>query len=429
MILANGFFVAAEFAVVAVDRSRIEAQAGEGHKAAHSVLKALRTLSFQLSGAQLGITVTSLIVGFITEPTLGEALRPLFDALPFLGETSARGASLATAFLIAIALQMVFGELVPKNLAIANPTRVAYSVATPFRFVNALFKPVIVGLNAAANGVVRLFGVEPRDELEMARSLEELELLIRSSGEEGALLEEEFALLRRAVSFGGKTADDALRPRVAIKALEDDATIRDMNEFALATGYSRFPVFRNDLDDIVGIAHVKDAFAVPAETRDKTPVSAILQEAPIFPETRDLESLLLELRRERKQMGIVVDEYGGTAGIITMEDLIEEIVGEIEDEHDPGEVAARVTIPLAGTHVLSGLLHPDEVEEISGLQIPDGDYETIAGFMLSRLERIPRVGDQIEYQGWELKVVEMDRNRIAEVLVVGPAPEDEEVER
>jgi CBS domain containing-hemolysin-like protein len=426
LILGTGFFVAAEFSLVAVDRSRVEGQAEEGRRGALSTIKALKTLSFQLSGAQLGITVTSLVVGFIAEPTLGKALRPLFEELPFFEERSARGASVAAALLIATAFSMVFGELVPKNLAIANPTAVAYVVSTPFRLVNALFKPIIVALNATANWVVRLLGIEPRDELEMARSLEELELLIRSSGEEGALLEEEFALLRRSVSFGGKTADDALRPRVAMKALQDTATIGDMKEVALETGYSRFPVYRTDLDDIVGIAHVKDSLAIPVETRDVTPISAIIQEAPIFPETRDLESLLLELRREHKQMAIVVDEYGGTAGIITIEDLIEEIVGEIEDEYDPDENSARVTSPLAGTHVVSGLLHPDEVEELAAFPIPEGDYETLAGFMLSLFERIPHVGDQVAYRGWELKVVEMERNRISEVLIVSPPAEQDE---
>jgi CBS domain containing-hemolysin-like protein len=209
-----------------------------------------------------------------------------------------------------------------------------------------------------------------------------------------------------------------------MKALQDSAKIADMKELALETGHSRFPVYRTDLDDIVGIAHVKDSLGIPIETRDVTPISAILQEAPIFPETRDLESLLLELRREHKQMAIIVDEYGGTAGIITIEDLIEEIVGEIEDEYDPDDETARVTTPLAGTHVLSGLLHPDEVEEISGFQIPEGDYETLAGFLLAEFERIPAVGDQVAHRGWELKVTQMERNRIAEVLVVSP-PEDE----
>jgi CBS domain containing-hemolysin-like protein len=387
-------------------------------------MKALRTLSFQLSGAQLGITVTSLVVGFIAEPTLGRALEPLFD--PFLDGPAARRASIAAALIIATAFSMVFGELVPKNLAIANPTAVAYAVSTPFRLVNGLFKPVIVGLNATANWVVRLLGFEPRDELEMARSLEELELVIRSSGEEGGLLEEEFALLRRSVSFGGKTADDALRPRVAIKALADTASVGDMRELAVETGYSRFPVYRNDLDDVVGIAHVKDSLAIPIDARDGTPISAIIQEAPIFPETRDLESLLLELRREHKQMAVIVDEYGGTAGIITIEDLLEEIVGEIEDEYDPDEISERGSSPLTGTYVLSGLLHPDEVEEMTGFEIPEGDYETLAGFILSLFERIPEAGDQVAYGGWELKVVERDRNRISEVLLVGPPDENED---
>ena len=418
LIAANGFFVAAEFSLVAVDRSRVEAHLDEGKRGAASALKALRTLSFQLSGAQLGITVTSLVVGFITEPALGEALRPLVERLPIVSERGSAGVSLAAALLIATAFQMVFGELVPKNLAIARPLGVTYAVATPFRVINALFKPVIYALNAAANATVRLLGVEPRDELEMARSLEELELLIRAAAQEGTLLEEEFYLLSRSVTFGGKTADDILVPRVAVNALPAEATVADMRDLALASGHSRFPVFQGDLDDILGIAHVKDALTLPIEGRDGAPIQEIVQDAPIYPETRDLHALLLDLRRERKQMAVIVDEYGGTAGIVTMEDLLEEIVGEITDEYDLDTGGLRVTSPLEGTHVLSGFLHLDEVAEISGFEIPEGEYETLAGFALSLFTRIPTVGDQVVHDGWELKVIEMDGNRIAELLLV-----------
>jgi CBS domain containing-hemolysin-like protein len=323
---------------------------------------------------------------------------------------------------------MIFGELVPKNLAIAKPLSVAVAVVTPLRLTNGLFKPLIVFLNAAANFTVRLLRIEPREELIPVRSLEELDLLIRSSRQTGALGEGEFSLLARSISFGGKTVADALTPRVAVVALSREQTIADMAAAAIESGHSRFPVYGRDLDDIAGIAHFKDGFTVSLEMRTSTSVAQIMQNAPVVPESRDLGSLLLEMRRERKQMAVVADEYGGTAGIITLEDLLEEIVGEIEDEHDPRSRTPELTTPLSGTHLVSRLLHPDEMKEATGFEMPEGDYDTLAGFLLSLFDRIPQAGDHISYRGWEFKVVSMDKRRIDKVLVVAPAGSGEEEE-
>ncbi|MGI8775682.1 MAG: hemolysin family protein [Actinomycetota bacterium] len=428
LIFLNGLYVAAEFALVAVDRSKIEQLAEDGHRGAGRTLAALKSLSFQLSGAQLGITITSLLVGFLLEPTLGQVFRPVLEAIG-LPETASVGASLAIALGVASACQMVFGELVPKNLAIARPEAVAFKLVAPIRWSNLVFKPLIMFLNAAANWAVRRLGIEPRDELETTYSLEEIDVLIQSSREGGLLREEEFSLMTRSISFIEKTAEDAMKPRTSTITLSRDDTLETMAEVSTETGYSRFPVVGDGVDDVIGIAHVKDSFKIPLEERADTAITAISRDALIAPESRDLRSLLRDMRRERKQMAVVVDEYGGTAGIVTIEDILEEIVGEIEDEHDLHAVTRAE--PGSGVHVVTGMLHRDEMAEQTGFHMPEGEFETLAGFLLSLFDRLPEPGDHAAYEKWEFKVVEMDRNRIARVLVVAPrsGPIDHEGDR
>ena len=413
----HGFFVAAEFGIVAIDRNRVEQLAGEGNKSAKSALAALKTLSFQLSGAQLGITITSLLVGFLIEPAVAPTLEPLIELLG-LPERTALGVSVGLGLALATTFEMVVAELVPKNLAIARPEAVTFALATPFRLINALMKPFILFFNASANWTVRLFGIEPQDELDATQSLEELQILIRSSREGGGLEEEEFSLLARSITFGDRVCADALTPRVSLITLARDDTVADLQRVARESGRSRFPVVGEGVDDIVGIAHIKDSYAVDPVTRKDTPIAEIMR-APLFvPESRDLASLLVEMRRDRQQLVIVVDEYGGTAGIITIEDLLEEIVGEIEDEYDPRE--SRLTRPPSGIHVVPGHMHAPELLDTTGFELPDGDFETLAGLLLTLFDRIPAQGDHVSHEGWEFKVVEMDRNRIARVLVVAP---------
>jgi CBS domain containing-hemolysin-like protein len=401
---------------VAVDRSAVVAEAERGSGRARSTLAALKSLSFQLSGAQFGITVTSLIVGFLTEPAISPAIEPLVEAIGLPRKTSL-GVSIAIALALATAFEMVVAELIPKNLAIARRTGLALSTAPALRFINRVFKPVILFLNASANWTVRRLGIEPQEELLNVRSLQELELLIHSSREGGVLMEEEFALLARSISFADKTAADALVPRISIVAISAEETLADLRSRAIESGHSRFPVYGEDLDEIIGVAHIKDLYRIPVSARAVTPVSSIAQEAYVVPETRALESLLIDMRREHKQFVVVIDEYGGTAGILTFEDLLEEIVGEIEDEYDPTDQHLTTVVPK-GVHVLSGLLHPEEVKEACGYEIPDGPYDTLAGFLLSLFRRIPAPGDHISYGGWEFKIVEMERKRIDKVLLV-----------
>lgn len=417
LIAANGAFVAHEFALVAIDRSRVSRAAAEGRAAARATEKLLARLSFNLSGAQLGITITSLLLGFISEPVVATLLEPAVGAA--VGEDRSRAVSVTVALVLATTVQMVMGELVPKSLAIANPTRAAYALAPSMRVYSALAGPVVHAFNNAANWTVRRLGIEPQEELRSVRSLNELDLLFRSSGEEGTIDEESLTLLTRAVRFLHKTAADALVPRTEMVGLGAADTVADLTAIAVDTGFSRFPIYDGDLDQIVGVGHVKDAFTIPFPDRPQTPVTEVATEALVVPETLDLSSLLALLQEQATHLAVVVDEYGGTAGIITLEDVLEEVVGEIDDEHDrPTPTLTRVQRP--GEWVLSGGLHPDEVFDTCGFEIPDGPYETLAGFVLATLDRIPTDGDHFVHEGWLLDVVSMDRLRVATVRLVAP---------
>jgi CBS domain containing-hemolysin-like protein len=330
-----------------------------------------------------------------------------------------RGPSIVVALLLATVFQMVIGELVPKGVAIARPERSARMLARPAAVYASLFGPLIRFFNGAANATVRRLGVDPAEELSSVRSLEELELLIESSSQGGELPREAFEVLRRAFRFGEKTAADALVPRVDVRWIAAEAPVEAVVELAVATGHSRFPVCRADLDDVVGIVHVKDVFGLPHEERRQAAVTTITVPAWVVPETADLTDLLTDFRRVGSHQAIVVDEYGGTAGILTLEDVLEELVGEIDDEYDPAPPRLTNVLP-AGEIELPGTLHPDEVAEACGFEIPEGPYETLAGFVLARLGRIPSVGDGFEAAGWRLEVTDMDRLRVAAVRLRAP---------
>ncbi len=417
LIVANGAFVAHEFALVAIDRSRVTAQAEAGDPRAKATERQIRRLSFHLSGAQLGITITSLVLGFIAEPVVARLLEPAVG--PVVGDDRAVTVSVILALVLATTVQMVVGELVPKSVAIAEPVASAYRLARPMRIYGVVAGPIVRFLNGVANWTVRRLGIEPQEELRSIRSLNELDFLFRSSGEEGTIDEESLTLLKRAVRFSHKTAADALVPRTEVVGLSSQESVADLTAKAVETGFSRFPVFDGDLDQIRGVGHVKDAFTVAFGDRPETPITAVMVEALVVPETLGLSSLLALLRERAAHLAVVVDEYGGTAGIITLEDVLEEVVGEIDDEHDRA-VPALTRVQRPGEWVVSGGQHPDEVFDTCGFEIPDGPYETIAGFVLDAAGRIPEAGDRFEQDGWVLEVVEMDRLRVSSVRLVAP---------
>ena len=414
LVAASAFFVAGEFAIVAVDRERVERDAAAGGRRAGVTAAILRRLSFHLSAAQVGITVTSLVLGFVASPVFEELLDPL------LGDALGRGGSIALALGIATLFQMLMGELVPKGFAVSRPLRTAYVLARPMHAYALVSGPVVRMLNGAANWGVRRLGIEPQEELRSVHSLEEIALLIRSSGEEGTLDPAALTLLTRTIRFGEKTAANALIPRLDVEYLVATDTLSTLTRRAAETGYSRFPVCGADLDDVHGTVHVKDVYRMPFDDRGSTPVTEVMRAPLVVPETTELADLLVELRRTGIHLAVVVDEYGGTAGIITLEDVLEEIVGEIDDEHD--RPAPRLTqVQRPGEWVVDGSLHHDEVYDACGFDMPDGPYETLAGFVLERLGHIPDVGERVELGGWVLTVEAMDRRRIASVRLLAPA--------
>jgi CBS domain containing-hemolysin-like protein len=339
-------------------------------------------------------------------------LEPLLE--PLVGERALRGVSLALAIFLATVVQMVVGELVPKGLAIARPETTTFLLAPVVRVYGLVFGPVIRFLNGSANRTVRLLGVEPTEELSNVGTLSELQFLVRASAAEGTLDDSASTLLTRSIRFEGKTAGDVLVPRTAVQSLRSDQSVSDLVALSAETGFSRFLVHGADLDDVKGLVLVRAAHTVPAPERATTTVDSLMQPVLAVPESRTLEDILIDLRGAGSHLAVVVDEYGGTAGIVTLEDVLEEIVGEIDDEHDP--MPTRLTRPRrAGEWVVPGTLHPDEVLDQTGLEIPEGEYETLAGFVLDRLGRIPEVGDSLHFEGWLVEVAAMDRRRVSEV--------------
>ena len=401
LTVGTGLFVASEFALVNLDRNDLEARQARGEKRLGPTIRALKITSTHLSSAQLGITLTTLLTGYTFEPAISSLLRgPLLAA--GLPEAVVPGIGAVAGIFIATIFSMVIGELVPKNFALALPLATA-KVVVPFQTLfTSVFKPVILLFNNTANAIIRSFGIEPKEELSGARSAEELSSLVRRSALEGVLDLDHAALLHRTLRFSDHTAADVLTPRVRMTAVRADDTAEDIVGIAASTGYSRFPVIGRDRDDVLGVLHVKHAFAVALKDRERVNASDLMVPPLRVPESMGVDSLLVLLRRQGLQVAIVSDEHGGTAGIVTLEDLVEEIVGELEDEHD----RARVGVVRTGRSLtFDASLRPDELLDRTGVAVPDGEeYDTVAGFVTDRLDRIPELGDEVEIDGGTLRV-------------------------
>jgi CBS domain containing-hemolysin-like protein len=414
LILANGYFVAAEFAFVAVRKGRLEELAEAGDARASRALLVLRRLSFMLSGAQLGITVTSLVVGFIAEPVLGRALRPLFE-LAGLSGAAATGVALTTGFILATSAQMIMGELAPKNLAIAEPERFSMSLARSTYLYTRIAGPIIKLFDNSSNALLRAVGIEPVEELPAGVSADELGYIISESRRGGTLGHQTATLLNRALDFRSLRAVEVMVPRTQVHHLHSDDSGAALRDLALRTGHSRFPVIGDSLDDLVGLVQAKDLFRVPPDDRPTTIVRELMTPVLAIPESTPLSLLLGDMRASHSQIAVVVDEYGGTAGIVTLEDIVEELVGSIEDEYDPDEPTVRALDD--GSFLVPGSWRLDETERDTGLALPDGDYETVGGLVMERLGRMPALGDTVDVAGASLRVEAMDGLAVSQVLL------------
>ncbi len=427
LVLACGVFVAAEFAFLSVNRTAIEQQARAGDSGAKGVLSALQNLTTQLSGAQVGITLTNLAIGFLAEPAISDLLRgPLTDW--GLSDGAANSVGAIVALTLATIVTMVLGELVPQYIALAHPAAVARVVQRPIRIFTAATKPLSGGLNVVANRVVRAFGVEPTEELAHARNPEELVFLVQRSAEHGTLQEPTAALLRKVLTFDDLRASDVMTPRTRVTTLPSTASVADLLETARQTGRTRYPVIGDTVDDVRGVVSLFDAFAVPAAQRARTSVGRIATAPHLVPSVLPVDDLLAGLLGEAAQLAIVLDEFGGLDGVVSMEDLIEELVGDVVDEHDPDSGPQPEPGPRDPDEpwVVSGLLRPDEVREVTGIEIPDGGlvYETLGGLVLATLGRVPAAGDVVTVEGVELTVVAMDGRRVDRVEIRPSAAAD-----
>ena len=416
LVAACGVFVAAEFSLLAADRAAVEREAAQGNRGARGVLTALRGLSTQLAGVQVGITLTNLVIGLLSEPAIATLLRSPLQAIGVGGEGA--GAVAVTAALVAsTAATMVFGELLPKNLAIARPVAVAKAVQAPVRAFTGLMRGPIRLLNGMAAAILRPFGVEATEELASARSAEELASLVRRSAREGTLAARTATLLVRSLSFGGRTAGDVLTPRARVVSIGAEATVADLVALVRGSGRSRMPVTGSGgLDDVVGVVELDRAVGVPVPVRSRTAVRTVMTAPAEVPQSLPLDDVLCTLQAQRAQLAVVIDEYGGTAGLLTIEDLAEELVGEVGDEYGRPVPAVR---RVPGGWDVSGLLRPDEISAETGRRLPEGGYDTVAGLVLRELGRIPAEGDRVMVAGVALTVTRMDGMRIDRLLVAG----------
>jgi CBS domain containing-hemolysin-like protein len=414
LLLLNGFFVGAEFALIAARRSKIEQLAEEGSKRATVALRSVKELSLMLAGAQLGITMASLGLGAVAEPAIAHLIEGGLDSVIHLSPAVLHGVSFVLALTIVIFFHMVIGEMAPKNIAIAEPEKTALWLAAPFRFYTTLFRPFIWFLNVLANVGVRAFGVEPRDEIENIHSSSEIGLLISESARGGVIDKFEHRLLSGAIAFSERDAASVMVPRTDLIAIPHIATPNEVEQLVLESGHSRFPIFVKNLDTIIGFFHARDLLNITDEDRDRPLPRKFMRKMLVVPESLKLHPLLFQMRGNRQHFALVLDEHGGTAGIVTLEDLLEELVGEIRDEYDVTELGIeRIT---DNRFIIPGTLHVGEAITRLDMELPEGEYETIAGFLMDRLGRIPRQRDVVAHRQWKFRVLSMHRRRVVQVL-------------
>ena len=416
LTIGTGIFVASEFSLINLERTDLEARQEQGQRGLSASIRALKRTSTHLSGAQLGITLTTMLTGFLAEPSLAKLLEPTLGFLD-LGPEALKATSLTISLIVATLFATLVGELIPKKLALTLPLAVNKAVIGFQLVFTWLFTWLIWALNNTGNAIVRSLGIEPKEELSSSRTAEELSSLVKRSASLGSMEQSTADLITKTLALSQLVAADVMTPRTKLSSLDATATVNDIIQLSHNTGFSRFPVFTGSTDDVVGIVHVKAAASVPREKRDDVPATALMVEPFRVPETISLEKLMGVLRSHGLQLAIVVDEYGGTAGIVTLEDLVEELVGELGDEHDRAKL--DITSGKDKSFSFPGMFRPDEVFEKLAIKVPeDGAYETVAGYLMSQLGRIAVVGDEVQVDGGVLRVERMDGRRVDRVRFI-----------
>jgi magnesium and cobalt exporter, CNNM family len=412
LVALNGFFVAAEFSLVAARRSKLDEMIAQGDRAARTVQTALQHLDRYIAATQLGITIASLALGWIGEPILAQLFDRLFRTVGLNpSPTAIHVAAVPVAFFILTFFHIVLGELAPKSIALTSPEKTARAVVRPLLVFSRVMSPFIWVFNGAANGLLRVFGVEPINDPE-GHSPDEIRFLVMQAHARGTLDESDRAMLAGVLDFHEKKARDVMRPRTDVVALDIEATEEEVWEILRRERYSRYPVYRDSLDDVTGVFLAKDLWLHSGDAPFN--LADFVREPMYVPDSRPAERVLDDLRKTRAHMAVVLDEYGGTAGIVTMEDLVEEVVGDIADEYD---FASRESIVTDGVLELAGSLSLIDVRSDYRIQIPEGDWTTLGGYAFAKLGRLPRMGDRIPIPGGEMEVVAMDGRRIAALRI------------
>jgi CBS domain containing-hemolysin-like protein len=416
LTIGTGFFVASEFSLINLERTELERRRDQGERGLAPSIRALKRSSTHLSSAQIGITVTTMLTGFLAEPSLAKIIEPGLEFLD-LDHATLEGISLALSLILATVFSFLIGELIPKNLAISLPLQVNKAVIRFQLAFSFVFGWLVWLLNNTGNAIVRSLGIEPKEELSSSRTAEELSSLVQRSASLGALEQRTADLISKTLELSQLTAAEVMTPRTKLTSLDASATVQDVISLSHSTGFSRFPVFTGSTDDVDGIVHVKAAASVPREKRASVPATALMVEPFRVPETMSLEKLMGVLRSHGLQLAIVVDEYGGTAGIVTLEDLIEELVGELGDEHDRAKV--EITGGKDQSYSFPGMYRPDELLEKLAVKVPeDGSYETVAGYLMAQLGRVAVVGDEVQIDGGTLRVERMDGRRVDRIRFI-----------
>jgi CBS domain containing-hemolysin-like protein len=420
LLLANAFFVAAEFAIVKVRGARIDDLARRGSPLANVAKKIIHNLDASLAAAQLGITFASLGLGWIGEPAVAQVLKPLLGLVGLGSPETVHGISFAVAFALITAVHIIVGEQMPKFLGIRKPQEVALWTSLPFLLFSWFFYPALWLLNACANGLLRLFGVHDVKVQELAHSEEELRMILSESQRHGALSAGKVNLLENVLDMAGRTVMEIMSPRPDIDYLSMNKPWKDNLETIYRTGHTRYPLCEADIDHVIGMVHIKDIFLQRIEIKASADLLKIKRDVLFVPESRPVEALQQDFQQRRLHMAVVIDEYGSTAGLVTMEDVLEELVGEIQDEFDSEPPKLEQTAEGA---VVDGQTPISEVTDVLGLEeVEVKDTHTIGGYVNAQLGRIGRIGDTVELDGHIVKVLEMSGRRIMRVLIIAPIP-------
>ncbi|MGN0193354.1 MAG: hemolysin family protein [Candidatus Gastranaerophilaceae bacterium] len=424
LLFANGFFVASEFAFVSVRETKMQQFCKEGNKTAGIVCKEITHLDEYIAAIQLGITIASIGLGWVGEATLASVIEPLFAWLPFVEKTVAtHSVATAVAFALITFMHVVIGELMPKSIALQYPEQTALLVARPMRFMAKIFKPFVILLNGFGNSLLKLFNIHSAKSVHNVHSAEEINMIIDASYNEGILNETEKDMLQNIFKFSDLTAKQIMIPRPDAVAIPADISLEELKKLILNTQYTRYPVYSEDLDHIIGLLHVKDLYAWDGNPADFK-LSNLLREVKFYPETVTLDKLVVEFKKNKIQMAVIVDEFGGTSGIVTLEDVLEEIVGEVQDEFDTDEEENLIEKIDENTYLANGMVRLDEFAEYFDVTLPEEeDVETIAGIVVKKLERIAAVNDEADFGDFKLIVEEIDGTRITKIKIIKKASE------